>query len=336
MADRLAEVQLANYEASERLKINFSGDAYLVGPEQCRESTLISAVRAAAQMLRLASTKPPDRGVHDGTVSVVAYSLVGARVGMIEESLRAEFHQAETRLRVRFSSGATITAVWPVPTNRTDGDDDEEEDSFPYFYFDVLDSRQPRRPKEVRDAFPVVGIIPMLSRSPRGAWDITRVLRRRVATFTGANTPCRPGRRGDWREGSSALRPDSRDSVARPVVSPRRCEHDAGVVFPGGGPAAHDAVEVLCILRDEGPNESRCGAKELFVGRKRGDGIVGRRDYVVTSRAKTSSRVPRVMRVQDELQPERRSWPRRHSLSASSAAAVLASISASISSVNSA
>lgn len=161
----LSEVQLSNFKAFERFQMRFSGDAYLVGPNNAGKSTLISAIRSAAQMLRLASNKAPDRAVRDGDRSFLGYTLAGDRVGLIEDNLRYEFHNVETRLRVKFSSGALITAVWPKDGQNDPGaaDDEDDEDVAPFFYVDVPDGRQPRRPKEVRDAFPSVGVIPTLS-----------------------------------------------------------------------------------------------------------------------------------------------------------------------------
>lgn len=76
--------------------------------------------------------------------------------------------------------------------------------------------------------------------------------------------------------------------------------------------------------------------KELLVGQGREHGIVGCHDDIVPVIAKAPGRQARVVGVQEELQLVRRSRPRCQSLSASSAAAALPSISGSISAVNSA
>jgi energy-coupling factor transporter ATP-binding protein EcfA2 len=156
VADGLAELQLVNFKAFDRFRVRLGEDTFLVGPNNAGKSTLISAVRAAAHMLRLASNKPPDRTAAENSM-LLAYSFSDDRVGLVGENLRHEFHEVQTRLLLRFSSKAQITAVWP------DVGEDAEADLSPHFYVEVPDHRQPRRPKEVREAFPQVGVVPMLS-----------------------------------------------------------------------------------------------------------------------------------------------------------------------------
>lgn len=158
MDARISEVHLTNFKAFESFRMSFGHGVYLVGPNNAGKSTLISAIRAAAQMLRLAMSKPPDRPAVERGASVVAYSLFAERLGLVDENLRHEFRDVESRVRVKFPSQASITAVWP-----TSSDGGGEDDAAPYFFLDVPDHRQPRRPKEVREAYPNVGVIPILS-----------------------------------------------------------------------------------------------------------------------------------------------------------------------------
>jgi hypothetical protein len=162
VATRLSEMHLANFKAFDQFRVSFAGSTFIVGPNNAGKSTLLSAVRAGAHMLRLAANKAPDRAARDGGPSLVAYSMGPGRFGLVEENLRHEFHDVETRMRLQFSSGATTTAVWPTRAHE-EGDDQDDEEHGAYFYLNVPDRAQPRRPKAVRDAFPRFGVIPMLS-----------------------------------------------------------------------------------------------------------------------------------------------------------------------------
>jgi hypothetical protein len=90
---------------------------------------------------------------------------------MVGENLRHEFHSVETRVELHFKGGSSLTAVWPAPN----GDEDvEEDDGYEYlpeptpqetygFFYLRRPGGQPRRPKEVRDVFPEMGVVPILT-----------------------------------------------------------------------------------------------------------------------------------------------------------------------------
>jgi len=73
------------------------------------------------------------------------------QIGLVEENLRHEFVQEETRLEARFGRDARLVAVWPV---------DEVDGGF----FLVKDNDVTlRRPAEVRRIFPTIGVVPILT-----------------------------------------------------------------------------------------------------------------------------------------------------------------------------
>jgi energy-coupling factor transporter ATP-binding protein EcfA2 len=167
----LRELRLAGLKAFEDFRVNFAEHTILVGPNSAGKSTLISALRAASVMLRLAKVRSPDLSQEDKNISRLAYNLSGDRAGLGEENLRHEFRDEEARLFVKFDRGASLTAVWPQsrrPQNYVDYDDEEDEydahlSTEPYFYLELEDRPHPRRPVDVRSAFPVIGVIPALS-----------------------------------------------------------------------------------------------------------------------------------------------------------------------------
>lgn len=161
----LREVDLRHFKAFERFTLNLNGDAYLIGPNNAGKSTLIAAIRGTARMLRVARARNPTVARRDGSRLIRAFALSGERLGVVEENIRHEFRLAESRLRVKFDGGASITAVWPAVSSEDDSNsdlDDDEEGAEPFFYLEIEGGRQVR-PAEVRAAFPVVGIIPALT-----------------------------------------------------------------------------------------------------------------------------------------------------------------------------
>jgi hypothetical protein len=106
--------------------------------------------------------------------------------------------------------------------------------------------------------------------------------------------------------------------------------------FAGGGPGSHDPVEVPGVPGDHGATVAGGGAQQLVVAEV-GEGRVhgGGHDVVAVLAEGLGDEVG-VVDVEEQLQPASRSCRRRHKASASSAAAVLAARSRSISSVNSA
>lgn len=157
----LARVRLRNFKAFEDFTMTMTGDAFIVGPNNAGKSTLISAIRLGASLLRHATARAPSRGVSDTGVLGVGYPIPSDQSVFVEENLRHEFREAETRLELQFANGGQLVAIWPALEDRSEDDDDEDRD--PFFYVLVRDRSQPRTTTAVKAAFPAVGVIPMLT-----------------------------------------------------------------------------------------------------------------------------------------------------------------------------
>ena len=156
----LRKVALTNFKAFERFTMTLPGDAFLVGPNNAGKSTLISAIRLGASLLRYATARTPSLPLRRPGISGVVYPLLSDQTVFVEENIRHEFHNLETRLELTFSNGGHLIAVWPEAAS-DETDDDREPD--PYFFLRVDDRSQPLTTKAVKEAFPAVGVIPMLT-----------------------------------------------------------------------------------------------------------------------------------------------------------------------------
>jgi hypothetical protein len=149
----IRQLLLTNFKAFERYTVTFPrSGAFLVGPNNAGKSTVLAAMRAAANMIRLAARRrATDTRMIDGTIRY-GHIFTGDQVGLVDENLQHEFTQAETRLQLDFGRDQSIEAVWP-PTFRQDGG-----------FFFVRDSDVVlRQPADVRKVFPAIGMVPVLS-----------------------------------------------------------------------------------------------------------------------------------------------------------------------------
>jgi predicted ATP-dependent endonuclease of OLD family len=146
----IQRVSLRDFMAFERFRLDLRGDAYLAGPNNAGKSTLIAAMRVAAQMLRIAVRRNPTETFRDGREQVLGYSFTNSQVGLDASNLRHEFREVETRLGVRFRGGGVLTAVWPL----------DAEDAFFYLQHGRASINNVR---QAREAFPEIGTIPVLA-----------------------------------------------------------------------------------------------------------------------------------------------------------------------------
>jgi hypothetical protein len=147
----IKELRLNNFKAFERFRVTFRGDAYLVGPNNAGKSTVIAALRSVANMARIASRTGADQSLEIDGFEQAGHWFTGAQVGLVDENLRHEFHQVETRLKTQFGGGAVLEAVWPL-----------EEDSG-FFYVLNRDGVNLMRAGAVREVLPSIGVVPVLS-----------------------------------------------------------------------------------------------------------------------------------------------------------------------------
>jgi predicted ATP-dependent endonuclease of OLD family len=151
----LKRVEFWNFKAFERFTVNFKRSAYMVGPNNAGKSTIIAAIRTCALMLRWAGRRNPNDIVRDRDSEYHAYSIAPGQFALVDENLRHEFRERETRVVVHFQSHAKLTAVWPA--------EDDENERFGFFYLEQSDGWNPRTAADVRRTYPEIGIVPMLT-----------------------------------------------------------------------------------------------------------------------------------------------------------------------------
>jgi predicted ATP-dependent endonuclease of OLD family len=148
----IQRLDLHGFKAFERFTLNLKGDGYLAGPNNAGKSTLTAALRIAAQMVRIAMRRGPTESFMDGKDQVLGYSFTNPQVGVTDGNLRHEFRDSEeARINVRFDAGATLRAVWPA-----------EGTGEPFFYLQQARSSI-NNVRQARDAFPEIGLIPVLA-----------------------------------------------------------------------------------------------------------------------------------------------------------------------------
>ena len=94
----IQRVNLRDFMAFERFRLDLHGDAFLAGPNNAGKSTLITAIRVAAQMVRIAVRRNPTETFQDGREQVLGYSFTSSQVGLDAPNLRHEFREVETRM----------------------------------------------------------------------------------------------------------------------------------------------------------------------------------------------------------------------------------------------
>lgn len=153
----LTQLKLVNFRSFRNFTISFGEGAYLVGPNNAGKSTILTALRTADVLIRIAHRRNPTlRCQHNGR-AFWAYPLILNEFPALQESVRYEFHDGnEALFELTWSSGARLVAVWPKVL-----DDDEILDNF--FYLEKTPGLQPRNVVSVRTTFPSLGVIPILT-----------------------------------------------------------------------------------------------------------------------------------------------------------------------------
>jgi hypothetical protein len=148
----IKQLHLRNFKGFERFEVTFAPESWLVGPNNAGKSTIVAALRTAASMAAYAKRRQPDYFPTDGDFQVAAHIVPTHRFGLVEENLRHEFRDIETRIEARFASGARLIAVWPPAAG-------EEE---AYFYVRTGQGVQVRSSSMAREVLPSIGVVPIL------------------------------------------------------------------------------------------------------------------------------------------------------------------------------
>jgi predicted ATPase len=151
----LRRLELVNFKAFEKLRVDFRKDAFLVGPNNAGKSTVLAALRAGAYMTRLAFRRKADDVHGIKGVTRFGWRFSGEAVRLVDENLRHEFRQSETSLTLHFSSGAALHAIWPVR---------EDDEPGPAGFFSIRHNDVAlRRPMQIREVVPSIGVVPVLA-----------------------------------------------------------------------------------------------------------------------------------------------------------------------------
>jgi hypothetical protein len=146
-------LRIVNFKGFRRFDIRFTADNWLVGPNNAGKSTVIAALRTGAAMIRQAKRLRTNSFGDDGGFQPSAHTFASEQFGFVDENLRHEFRDVETRLEFKFGSGSTLIAIWPSPSDELE----------PFFYVRSEDGVVIRDPARARRSLPDVGVIPILS-----------------------------------------------------------------------------------------------------------------------------------------------------------------------------
>lgn len=152
----LQRIDLTNFKAFERFTCRLRPEStFLIGPNNAGKSTLVAALRTAASMLQHARQRKPDDYRLHGATHHHAYTFSSERHGLKDQNLAFEMRaDREVSIGLFFDDRSSLRAVWPA---------EHEEDGRPFFYLLDRTGVQPRRPTDVRAAFPAISTIPVLS-----------------------------------------------------------------------------------------------------------------------------------------------------------------------------
>ncbi|MGW1869777.1 ATP-dependent nuclease [Streptomyces mauvecolor] len=150
----LKKLYLSHFKGFAEFEIFFGQQAVLVGPNNAGKSTVISALRLAAEEVAYARRRNcQERFNLDGNRWALGHQLsskVGNPSGFVGENIRHEFRESETRLELTFSSGATLKSVWPV-------------DDPPFFALVKADGSLVADSANARVVTPTIGVVPTLT-----------------------------------------------------------------------------------------------------------------------------------------------------------------------------
>ncbi|WP_405544829.1 AAA family ATPase [Streptomyces goshikiensis] len=152
----IKQIKLRNFKAFENFTITLNESSLLVGPNSAGKSTVLSALKFAEACLKSAKRNKPSLSRQHGSSWVQGYPIPVKDFELLNESVRHEFRvNTETSLELSWKNGSKLRAVWP-------NSEDEGDDS-PYFYLTSETGTVPRSPKQVRDEYSPIGIIPALT-----------------------------------------------------------------------------------------------------------------------------------------------------------------------------
>jgi len=152
LTSRISSVDFRRFKAFRNFSVSFGDTAILIGPNNAGKTTVIGAISAASNMLRIAKRLKPSLRQVRGEDVVWAYEFSASQVGLDEDSLRWESRDEDVQMRVTFADGSRLTAVWPWSGGAP-----------PHFLIETSDRRSLRQPADVRALLPAIDVVPALT-----------------------------------------------------------------------------------------------------------------------------------------------------------------------------
>jgi hypothetical protein len=158
--DRL---DLSNFRGFRTFSISFGRMAVLVGPNNAGKSSAIAALKAAAELVRIAAKqRATDHRDDRGERRFVIY-FEPHQLELEKDNLRYQFADVDSRIEAKLSNGVALEVVWP----RDPGDDD-------FFYLEAPGPSAEWTPLNLRESLPSIGVVPVVTPLERKEIVLTR------------------------------------------------------------------------------------------------------------------------------------------------------------------
>lgn len=186
-------LDLHRYRGFERLSVDLSPTAYIVGPNSAGKSTVIEAVALAETCRKRARRENPKLIVEHRREPRRAWAMPQRSNEDGEDPVRYEFAEAEAAVAVRWSDSRSLHMVWPVESK-----DDERQ--LPYFYLEGPGGAAVA-PASLSSVF-VVPVVTPLDRleDVKSAQYVSRLDGTRLASRHFRNHAWEMQRTGHWRQ----------------------------------------------------------------------------------------------------------------------------------------
>jgi hypothetical protein len=149
----LTSLSVRRFRAFEEFSISFGPTAVLVGPNNAGKSTIVSALRAVAQMVRMAKRLRANERIDVGDTYMWSHTFNTNYVGLEADGLRWESGSGSVTIRADFRNRCVLKATWPA----------EDDAGEPHFYLYKSDRRSVRDASEAKQLFPTIGVMPPVS-----------------------------------------------------------------------------------------------------------------------------------------------------------------------------
>ncbi len=149
----ISRMRLINYKGFADYTVSFrNGTTLLVGPNNAGKSTIINALRLASKLVSTAKRRKPDISARDAVRrrNVRAYNLLRHAGDLVNENVRHEFRELDSRIELHFSNKAVVHIVWPV-------------DGVAFFYLEYCPGKYASSPDLARLHFDTLGVVQTLS-----------------------------------------------------------------------------------------------------------------------------------------------------------------------------